>query len=280
MVPLALRALRAFRRAHVHHTTLSPHSKILWAAVTYIGASILYTGINTPVTSILAALTPDSHERVVLTTWRMFGSKAGVLFVNLTVLRFVHALGHGDDRLGFMRILPIYALGSIALYLLAFRNLREVVQPLQPRLSAAASFRALRGNAPWFIIFLSSLLFWIAFIARISAAPYFFQYVLHCAELVSLANSLDFVSLGSVFCLPWLVAKLTKRNAWALGLAGCLVGQLVLALAAASHSITLVFIGWGLGSSPAARQWPYRSASFPTAWTTASGRPEYALQGC
>ncbi len=46
---------------------LGSTAKILDAAITYVVASVLYTGINTPVTSILAALTPESHERVVLT---------------------------------------------------------------------------------------------------------------------------------------------------------------------------------------------------------------------
>jgi Na+/melibiose symporter-like transporter len=61
---------------------LGPTAKAIYAGSTYIICSILYTGINTPVTSILSALTPDPRERVVLTTYRMFGSKAGVLLVN------------------------------------------------------------------------------------------------------------------------------------------------------------------------------------------------------
>ncbi len=107
--------------------SVGPTAKIIYAACTYVFCSILYTGINTPVTAILAALTPDSHERVVLTSFRMFGSKLGVLFVNLTVLGLVARLGHGNDRRGFMLVMPMYAVGTIALYLLAFRNLREII---------------------------------------------------------------------------------------------------------------------------------------------------------
>ncbi len=74
-------------------TFLTPNlggsAKVIYAAVTYIGCSILYTGINTPVTSILSALTPDPRERVTLTCFRMFGSKLGVLFVNLTAFQLV-----------------------------------------------------------------------------------------------------------------------------------------------------------------------------------------------
>ena len=119
-VPFALAGVATFVTPSV-----GPTAKIIYAAFTYVICSILYTGINTPVTAILSALTPDSHERVVLTSFRMFGSKLGVLFVNLTVLGLVTLLGHGNDRRGFMIVMPIYAAGTVLLYLLAFRNLRR-----------------------------------------------------------------------------------------------------------------------------------------------------------
>jgi sugar (glycoside-pentoside-hexuronide) transporter len=226
---------------------LSPTPKIFYATATYVLSSILYTGINTPVTSILAALTSNTHERVVLTSFRMFGSKLGVLFVNLTVLPLVSILGRGNDRRGFMLVMPIYAIGTVLLYLLAFRNLREVVHERRRKLSVRESLGALKNNAPWLIIFLSSLLFWIAFIARISSAPYFFQYVLHRSELVSVANSLDFVSLGSILFLPYLCRRTSKRNVWGFGLAGSVAAQLVVFLGVHLGSIPIVMTGWVLG---------------------------------
>jgi len=62
-------------------TFLTPNlgsgAKALYSAATYIVCGILYTGINTPVTSILSAATPNPGERVMLTTYRMIGSKVG-----------------------------------------------------------------------------------------------------------------------------------------------------------------------------------------------------------
>ena len=98
----------------------SYRAKVCYAAGVYIVCSILYTGINTPVTSILSALTPDPQERVTLTCFRMFGSKLGVLIVNLTGLQMVSWLGHGNDKRGFMHAMPLYATGTVLLYLLAF----------------------------------------------------------------------------------------------------------------------------------------------------------------
>jgi sugar (glycoside-pentoside-hexuronide) transporter len=241
-VPFALFGVLTFATPNLGHT-----AKIFYAAATYVCCSILYTGINTPVTSILSALTPDSHERVVLTTFRMFGSKLGVLFVNLTVLRFVTLLGHGDDRRGFMIVMPIYAIGTVILYLLAFRNLEEIVPEDKKRISIKDSLSALRGNGPWLIIFLSSLAFWVAFIARISAAPYFFEYVLHRKDLISIANAFDFVSLATILFMPWFCRQTSKRNVWAIALLGSVLSQVILYFGVPSKSTPIILTGWIAG---------------------------------
>lgn len=233
-------------------TFLTPNlgyqAKVLYAAVTYIGCSVLYTGINTPVTSILAYLTSEPRERVTLTAFRMFGSKLGVLIVNLTALRMVAWLGGGDDRKGFMLVMPIYAAGSVLLFLFAFRNLRETVVAKTARQPFLSGFGALKGNWPWWIIFSSSFLFWIAFCSRISVAPHFFEYVLHRKDLVSIAFALDFISLVSAFALPFLCRRMSKRNVWFIGLLGMAAGQLVMAVGLGNPvSVPWVMTGWTIG---------------------------------
>lgn len=242
-VPFAAFGVLTFQTPDLGHT-----AKVWYAAVTYIGCNILYTGINTPVTSILSGLTADPQERVTLTCFRMFGSKLGVLIVNLTALHVVKLLGHGDDRKGFMLTLPIYAAGSVCFYLLAFRNLKEVVLTARKSEPIFGSFRALKGNWPWLIIFSSSLLFWIGFISRVSTVPYFFQYALHRGDLTWLAYSLDFISLATAFLLPWVCRWTSKRTAWALGLAGMVAGQLMVYLGVSSgHSVSIILAGWTFG---------------------------------
>lgn len=241
-VPFAIAGVATFATPNI-----GPTAKIVYAGCTYVICSVLYTGINTPVTAILAALTPDSHERVVLTSFRMCGSKLGVLFVNLTVLGLVARLGHGDSRRGFMLVMPLYAIGTVVLYLLAFRNLNEIAPCRTQHSSIRHTFRALKGNVPWLIIFLSSLFFWIAFIARISSAPFFFEYMLHREDLTSIANSLDVVSLASILLLPAFCNWISKCNVWALGLTGCMAAQFVVFWGVRNHSIPLVMTGWVIG---------------------------------
>lgn len=238
---------------------LDATAKALYSGTTYIICSILYTGINTPVTSILSALTPDPKERVVLTSFRMFGSKLGVLLVNATALPLVQFLGKGDDKRGFLLTMPIFAAGSVLLFLIAFRNLRETLVEERKPMPVREGFRALKGNWPWIIIFTSSLCFWIAFISRISMVPYFFEYNWQSKQLTALANSLDIVSLASILLLPWFCKWTSKSNIWLYGLIGSVLSQIVLYAGVATASTPLLFAGWiaGIITSGAAMAMPF-----------------------
>jgi Na+/melibiose symporter-like transporter len=181
-------------------------------------------------------------------SFRMFGSKLGVLVVNLTALKLVALLGHGDDRKGYMLTLPIFAIFSVLLFLLAFRNLKEVVPQEKKVQPILGTFGALKGNWPWFIIFFSSLLFWIGFISRVSVVPYFFEYNLHRKDLISLAYSLDFISLATAFLLPWFCKWFSKTAAWGWGLVAMVAGQLILYFGLISgNSVPLIMTGWIIG---------------------------------
>lgn len=226
---------------------LSYRAKVAYAAITYVVCSILYTGINTPVTSILASLTSSPSERITFTSFRMFGSKLGVLVVNLTALKLVEYFGQGDDRKGFMIVMPIFATGTILLFLFAFWKLDERVKEVKKNISIRQSFGAIKGNWPWIIIFISSLFFWIAFISRISISPYFWEYTLHRKDLIGPANSLDFISLAGILVLPLFVRLTSKRTAWIVGLIGAVAAQFVIWFGIQSGSLPLVMTGWILG---------------------------------
>jgi sugar (glycoside-pentoside-hexuronide) transporter len=243
-VPFAVFGVLTYQTPDLSYT-----AKVWYAAITYIGCSVLYTGLNTPVTSILSTLTADPQERVTLTCFRMLGSKLGTLAINLTALRLVKELGHGDDRRGYMLTVPIFAAISVVFFLIAFTNLKEVVPVVKKREPILGTFRALKGNWPWLIIFASSFLFWIGFIARISTMPYYFQYVLHREDLTWLAYSLDFVSLGTALGMPWFCKWTSKRTVWAIGLLGMVLGQLVLAWGAGSASPQEVTVCYWFGKS-------------------------------
>lgn len=223
---------------------LSPSNKVIYAAATYILCSVIYTGINTPVTSILSALTRNPQQRLVLTSFRMVGSKVGVLIVNATLLPCIAYFGHGNDKRGIFIATTIYAVGAVIFFLVAFVTLEEHVTEAPTSGISKNSFAAIAGNWPWWIIVSSSLFFWVAFISRISVVPYFFQYVWNRSDLTPIANSLEIVSLVSIVLIPWFCSRTSKSAVWAFGLAGSVIAQVVIYAGVAVHSLPLVFIGW------------------------------------
>jgi Na+/melibiose symporter-like transporter len=67
-------------------------------------------------------------------------------------------------------------------------------------------------------------------------------------DLISVANSLDFISLATVFCLPFLCRWTSKRNLWLAGLFGMVVGQLILyAGIRQGGSVPVIMTGWSVG---------------------------------
>jgi len=60
----------------------------------------------------------------------------------------VALLGHGDDKRGFMLTMPLFAAAAVIMFLLAFRNLEEVVEVPKNSGRTLGSFGAIAGNWP------------------------------------------------------------------------------------------------------------------------------------
>lgn len=126
--------------------------KIAYCAITYIIAGISYTGLNTPLTTVLPLLTPDPQERLTLNSLRLAGSNIGVLLTNVLTLPMVALLGGGNDVVGFRWTMIIFASLFWIITITAFFNIRERVHPVQEHVSIKKSIGAMKKNWPWVII--------------------------------------------------------------------------------------------------------------------------------
>ena len=115
-VPFALAAFLAFSVPDI-----SPDGKLLYAYVTYIFLSFMYTVVNIPLASILPALTDDMNERTVLATWRKFLAFLGSTIVSAIALTLVELIGRGNEALGFRVVMGIFGVvGCICFSLLLY----------------------------------------------------------------------------------------------------------------------------------------------------------------
>lgn len=222
------------------------HQRIMYCAITYIITGISYTGINTPLTTVLPLLTPNSQERLTLNSIRLAGSNLGVLVTNVLTLPLVALLGGGNDIIGFRWTMIIFASLFWILTLIAFSNIKERVKPAQEKVSIKLSVKAIKGNWPWIIIVLSNLIFWVALTVRSSTIVYYLTYNYGDKGLVPLINGISFVQILAVLLIPVFSKKFSQRNIWLSGLFLGVLGQVV--IWAGGKSLAIIIVGWIIGN--------------------------------
>ncbi|MCL2515671.1 MAG: MFS transporter [Microbacteriaceae bacterium] len=106
---------------------------LIYAYVTYVGLSMLYTLLNVPYGALNASLTRDNHQISVLTTTRMFMANIGGLAVAFGVPVIVQALapnGAWDDAKAagaWQTTMTIFAAVGLAVLLFCFSQTKERV---------------------------------------------------------------------------------------------------------------------------------------------------------
>jgi glycoside/pentoside/hexuronide:cation symporter, GPH family len=151
--------------------------KLVYAYITFIGVSIVYTMLNIPYSALMGVMTPHSHERTSLASFRFYGAYIGVFIVNLTLLKLVAQLGQGDDAAGYQRTMIIYSLTAGLLILIVFFATRERVQPPRDQTSdVKADLAQLAKNGPLLAVILVGVLTTIWMTLRNGASMYYLKY--------------------------------------------------------------------------------------------------------
>ena len=236
-IPFALATVLTFTTPN-----LTGSAKIAWAVITYITAGVLYSGISTPITSILPNLSSDADERIVLNSYRMTGGNVGYFLAVTFILPMVGILGRGNDRAGFTRAVAIFAVIGVILFLFAFTCLREENAQEEKSISIKKSIGAIKGNWPWVIIVGANLFYWLANTVRTSSLVYYFQYNLDRKDLVPVINGLSLIQVLGVVLIPFITKKFKKCTTMIFGLALASTGHVIMGIA--GPAIPLLVAGW------------------------------------
>lgn len=216
--------------------------KVVYAAVTYILAGIAYTGISTPITSILPNLSRNTDERVVLNSFRMVGGNVGNFAAVTFTLPLVAFFGAGNDQKGFFWTLCVFGVVSIIMFLIAFADLKEINTEKIKAIPFKSSFKAMKGNWPWIILVIANLLFWIALTIRTSTLVYYFEYNIGHKELVPLINGISVIQVIGMVLIPFIVKFSNKYSTMIFGFILAVLGQIVLFFA--GDHISFLIVGW------------------------------------
>ncbi|MDR0895884.1 MAG: MFS transporter [Prevotellaceae bacterium] len=223
--------------------------KEVYACITYVALSMVYTTVNVPFGALNAALTRDQNEITILTTARMWlvnvAQVAITYGVPTIVIAFAGTMNTPEASGGWLSTIIIYGVVGFAALLFSFFGTKERVvisKEDSAKVKVADLFFELKNNPPLVVL---SLVFIVAFgIMAIgnSAGTYFIQYNIGDEGLVGIYNAISALpALVILPFMPYLRKKFGKKGLLYLSLAISFVGYLGLFLIPGDQ-VTAIFI--------------------------------------
>jgi GPH family glycoside/pentoside/hexuronide:cation symporter len=236
-VPLALITIAVFTTPN-----FTLNGRLIWAILTYMAFTTIYTTSNIPYGAMLPAMTKDPVQRAQLASFRWAGSNFGLLITSVAFIPIVMIFS--DLSRGYMIGASIFAVLGVLLNIYAYANIKERhVQPKpksKKRNSIWKSYGTLFRNKPLIILSILNLLMFSAFNVKLAVQVYFCEYNLNDITIVPY---LGFFSIGCVFLgiplVPVLVRKIGKKGTYITGALIWAVAD-ICAYAIARDSLTFI----------------------------------------
>jgi len=186
-----------------------PGARTAYALITFMLFCSLMTLITVPYGALTPALTTDSHERAVLSAYRMAFAVVGTLVGAGATMPLVNLLGEGSQSLGFRKVGFLFGAIVLTIVLITFATVRERVQTEIQRSSFRETLSLIRQNKPFLILAAGVLMHQIAINTMSGVVVYYFKYNLHAEHLVPVA----FISmLGTSACSIPLFLYISKKR--------------------------------------------------------------------
>lgn len=158
---------------------LQGNAKVMYAFITYLILSLLYSGVNIPYCSLGGVITTNAQERVSCQQFRFMGAGLASLFCTLTLLPLVAFFGNGNRQIGFFWVITIFAVISLFLFVFCVATTRERITPKSNAgESIFAIIRQITKNDQWVVCVFAMFLDCIPSFVRGAACIYFAKYVM------------------------------------------------------------------------------------------------------
>ncbi len=245
-IPFGLIAVATF-----YVPDFGPTGKLIWAYITYMGLSLMYTVVNIPLASILPSLTSDATERTMLATTRMVFSFIGATIISSVAMPMIDHLGNGDKAHGYLVTMSIWAMVATILFLFTFKNVEEKITVQQEKIGLATAFKALKDNTPWKVFALNIVVMWGAVFFQGGALVYYITYNLGKPELISVIAGIGaFVPMIGTLATPLFAKHMKKINIFMIASAIVLAGTAMMLMVGSNTTgliIGAIVMGLGMG---------------------------------
>ncbi|MCS2172573.1 MFS transporter [Scandinavium sp. TWS1a] len=160
---------------------LSMNGKIIYAWVTYLVMSLIYTAINIPYCSVAGVITLNQKERLGCLSWRFFLNGLATLIVSSSILPLTEWLGDGNRASGFQLTMMIMGIAATLMFLFCFSSIKERVVSIKANDTLRKDFKDIIKNDQWLLMI--SITFLNVFPAFIRGAVtiYYATYVMQAS---------------------------------------------------------------------------------------------------
>lgn len=155
---------------------LGPTGKLIYACLTYNLVMIVYSLVNVPYGSLLGVISPSSHDRTTLASFRFVGAFGGNIIVSGSLLYLVEFFGKGNTQVGYPMAVGVYAVLAGLLFFTTFITTKERVSPPKVQSSVKEDFSDLSRNRPWIVLCCMGLATLIYVSVRNNSIVYYFKY--------------------------------------------------------------------------------------------------------
>jgi sugar (glycoside-pentoside-hexuronide) transporter len=184
---------------------LSLNGKIIYAWVTYLIMSLIYTAINIPYCSVAGVITLNQKERLGCLSWRFFLNGLATLIVSSSILPLTDWLGNGSRASGFQLTMAIMGGAATLMFLFCFSSIKERIVSVKSGDSLLKDLKDIAKNDQWLLMI--SITFLNVFPAFIRGAVtiYYATYVMQASVgfiTFFMALGVACNMLGSVIAKP------------------------------------------------------------------------------
>ncbi|HYQ57819.1 MAG TPA: MFS transporter [Draconibacterium sp.] len=152
--------------------------KLIYAYITYIFVTLMFTAATIPYISLIGVLTNDPQERLSANGFRLFFAKVAAFLVSIVVPVMAEALGKNDMAKGYQLAMGTMALMGTILFLFCFFTTKERVEHVVDKKPLFEQFKLLFKNDQWVILLMACFTGTIGYVIRSSVAIYYAKYYL------------------------------------------------------------------------------------------------------
>ena len=152
--------------------------KLIYAYLTYIFVTLMFTSVTIPYISLIGVLTSDPKERLSANGYRLFFAKVAAFLVSIVVPILAEKLGKSDLSRGYQLAMGVMALLGTLLLIFCFYTTKERVEHVIDKKSLLEQFKLLLKNGQWTLLFGVCFTGTVGYVIRGSVAIFYAKYFL------------------------------------------------------------------------------------------------------